>query len=695
MKLIYQIENLDCPHCAAEIERAIQKLACIQAADLSFATKQLHVTAASEDGLLAQIQQAADAIEEGVVFRKREEGTHHTEMHSNIKRELPILAVGILLFVLGLLAEFLLHHSVLGHLFLLAAYLLMGWDILVDAVKGIFKKRFFDEKFLMCIATMGALFINCWEEAVGVILFFRIGQMFEQIAVERSRKTIMDAIDFRPETVRLLKNGEPSEIPASDVQVGDVLLVRVGDRIPVDGVILKGRSTVDTSAMTGESVPLEVGEEDGVMSGCINLSGVLEIEASATLKDSMVTRILESVENAAAGKPKIDRFITRFSQVYTPIVVIVAVLTAIVPSLITGDTMHWIYTALSFLMISCPCALVLSVPLAYFCGIGNASRRGILFKDGISLEILASVKAAVMDKTGTLTMGRLSVTSVIPQGVENDELLSICAAIESASVHPIAQSITEYARNKQLLLENASDVSEIAGKGVCGEYQGKRILCGNRSYLEEHGITIPMTEQRGTAVFVARDGVYIGCIVLEDTPKSNASAMVKKLKREGLHTVMLTGDHADYAQKIAYELQVDEVHAQLLPDEKLSHMNAIRNQHGAVLYVGDGINDTPVLSGADVGAAMGNGADAAMEVADILFLTSDPAAIVQAVRTAKRVNRTTKFIIAFALSVKLIIMLLGFMGFANMWLSVFADTGVTILCVVFILMRIYCYRSSV
>ncbi|MBR6616261.1 MAG: heavy metal translocating P-type ATPase, partial [Oscillospiraceae bacterium] len=403
MKLIFSIENLDCAHCAAEIERKIQELEEIESASLSFATKQLHIVVSDENGILERIQHAADMVEEGVVFKKADSVSHHDHGTMLRKWDIIILITGISLYVLGLLSDFVWEIELISHIFLYTAYLILGFDIIVASVKNISKGQFFDEKFLMCIATIGALVIGCPEEAVGVMVFFRIGQLFEHIAIDKSRKTIMDAIDFRPETVQLLKDGQIQTIPAADVRIGDILTVRAGDRIPVDGIIHKGTSSVDTSAITGESIPLEVCAKDAVMSGCINLSGVLELEATATLKNSMVTRILESVENAAAGKPKIDRFITRFSKVYTPSVVVIAILTAIVPSIITGNAKHWIYTALNFLMISCPCALVLSVPLAYFCGIGVGSRRGILFKDGISLEILADIKAVVMDKTGTLT----------------------------------------------------------------------------------------------------------------------------------------------------------------------------------------------------------------------------------------------------------------------------------------------------
>lgn len=694
MKIIYSIENLDCAHCAAEIEREIRKIKEIESAELSFATKLLHIVCTGEEGILERIQNAADSVEEGVIFKKYEMTTDHERGEKHHKNEILVLIAGIALFVFALFFKFLLKLPYLSLALLAIAYVIMGWEVFAGSFKSIRKGQLFDEKFLMCIATLGAVLLNCWEEAVGVMLFFRIGELFEHIAVDRSRKTIMKAIDFRPDTVQILKDGEVHTVPAEEVSIGDVMLVRAGDRIPIDGVILEGTSTVDTSAMTGESIPIEVGVRDAVMSGCINLSGVLEVSATATLKDSMVTRILESVENAAAGKPMIDRFITRFSQIYTPSVVTAAILTAIIPSIITGDTGRWIYTALNFLMISCPCALVLSVPLTYFCGIGMASRRGILFKDGISLEILAKIKVVIMDKTGTLTDGKLSVSAVHSENLEEKKLIEICASLESSSAHPIACSLVDYAKTNQIPISEASSVTEIAGKGITGDYLGKQILCGTKTFLVENGIEVPSVLHQGTVVYIARNGSYLGYIELSDTPKPSAAQAVQKLKSTGLHTVMLTGDSLEHAERIASELQIDEIHAQLLPDEKLEYLKQIRAKRGRVLFVGDGINDSPVLSGADVGAAMGSGADAAMEAADILFLNSDPEAIPESIRIAKRVDHTTKIVIVFAIAIKLLVMILGFLGFASMWLSVFADTGVTILCVIYILYRIYFYKEQ-
>ena len=720
MKAIYFVENIDCPNCAAKIEAAIQNLEGIEEASLSYAQGLLHVTAASGENLLERIREAADSVEEGVIFREKkthhphshvrhhghevacrqcaaeeEERPEHTaHQHSHTHEETGkwdagtvTLIVGGVMFLIGLVLHILkLQPALISTILLLASYGLMGWEVLADSAKSIRKGQIFDENFLMAIATIGAICIGCWEEAAGVMLFFRLGELFEHIAVERSRKSVMDAIDMRPETVQIFtEDGSTEIIPAEYVQPGDRILVRAGDRIPVDGIILKGESTVDTAAMTGEPVPVTVRKGDAVMSGCINQSGVLELEVTAALEHSMVQRILDSVENAAAGKPKIDRFITRFARVYTPIVCGIALLTAIVPPLFTGDWGHWIYTALNFLMISCPCALVLSVPLAFFSGIGAGSSKGILFKDGQALEALDRVQAVVMDKTGTLTEGSFTVTA--QEG--GAEVLQLAAALESFSTHPIARSILAFADERGITIEQAKEIQEVAGKGITGELDGHKIACGNEKLMGMLGVPVPADHPAGTVVYAAKDGQYLGYLVLSDTEKPHAAETITALQKRGLYTVMLTGDSEAHSRSTAESLGIQELHAGLLPTEKPDKMQAVREAHGAVLFIGDGINDAPVLSGADVGAAMGSGADAAMEAADVVLLGSDPKAVLTAFDIAERVGKTAKFCIVFALAVKIGIMLLGFAGFANMWLSVFADTGVTILCVLIVLLNVH------
>ncbi len=696
IKFVYDVKNIDCAACATKIEHAIRQMNGILSANLSYASGQLHMITDLTDGdmLLEQIRQTTDHITEGVIYTPRQAGkkkTEETENHS----ELIVFAIGAVLFLIGILISWLSGSKPLSWIFLTGAYLLMGWEILLNSVKNLRKGQIFDENFLMSIATIGAMAIGEPAEAAGVMLFYRLGELFEHFAVEKSRKSVMNAIDMRPETVqKIFSRTDIRTIPAETVQAGDLLLVRAGDRIPVDGIIKKGKSSLDTSAMTGESVPVEVHPGDSVMSGCINLNGVLELEASANLQNSLVSRVLDSVENAAAGKPKIDRFITRFARIYTPVVVGIAVLTAVIPSVITGNWSHWIYTALNFLMISCPCALVLSVPLAFFSGIGAGSEKGILFKEGISLEALVNIKAVVMDKTGTLTKGNFTVTQAETVHCKTEELFRICAACESYSSHPTAKSILAYMQEQQIDYPDAKQVRELAGRGIMGIVNGMQVACGNEKLMQELDVSYPEEAVDGTCVYVAVDGKYYGRLVLSDAPKEHAEETISELNRRGIYTVMLTGDSPAHTESIAEQLHVQEAHAGLLPTEKPVWLQKIRDAHGAVMFVGDGINDAPVLSGADVGAAMGSGADAAMEAADLVLMHSDPQNIVTAMEIAQRVNQTARLCIFIAMAVKLIIMLLGFAGFANMWLSVFADTGVTILCILIVLFRIYFYYKK-
>ena len=487
----------------------------------------------------------------------------------------------------------------------------------------------------------------------------------------------MEAVDLRPETVNLLVRGKVRVTPAERVLPGALVLVRPGDRIPLDGTVVSGESRIDTAPITGEPVPVRVTEGDSVISGCINTSGQLTVRVEKPLAESMVTRILDSVENAAASKPKIDRFITRFARIYTPVVVCAAAAVAILPSVITGNWSYWIYTALTFLVMSCPCALVLSVPLAFFAGIGVGSKKGILFKGGQSMEAMGAVKAVIMDKTGTLTKGDFGVQKVSGGA----ELLALCACCEQQSSHPIAASITAAAREKGLELKMPEQLEEIPGQGIRAVLDGKTILCGNGRLLEEQGVAFEAPEEQGTVVLVAADGTYAGYILIADTLKAASADAIRELKTAGYQTVMLTGDSADTAQAVANQLGLDSIRAGLLPHQKLEQLQAIRKESGAVMFVGDGINDAPVLAGADVGCAMGSGADAAIEAADVVFMTSDPAAIPEALSIAKKTLNVAWQNVVFALAIKFTVMVLGLFGFASMWLAVFADSGVAMLCV--------------
>ena len=536
----------------------------------------------------------------------------------------------------------------------------------------------------MSVATIAAFVIGDFAEAAGVMLFYRIGELFEDIAVSRSRSQIMDAVDLRPEVVGRLHGEEVTMIPAEEANIGDILLVRPGDRIPLDGKIIEGTSQLDTSAVTGEPVPVRVYPGVEVYSGCVNTGGVLKIEVQKPLSESMVSRILDSVENAAASKPKIDRFITKFARVYTPVVVALAVATAIIPSIFTGDWNHWVYTAITFLVISCPCALVLSVPLAFFSGIGSGSKKGILFKGGVAIEALKNIKAVVMDKTGTITKGTFDVQRVVSlHRLTEKQILTMAADCEIASTHPVAVSIVAEAKNRGLKLVRPGEVEEIPGKGIRAVFPEGTVLCGNKNLMELYHVDVNgyKNEDYGTEVLLAVDGRLEGYLVVADVMKPEAAGAVEQLRALGLVTAMLTGDERNSAGAIAKLAKIDEVHAELLPQDKLTHLQDIRRQHGAVLFVGDGINDAPVLAGADVGAAMGSGADAAIEAADVVFMTSSVEAIPQSIQIARNVGRIAMQNVVFALAVKFLVMILGLAGYANMWMAVFADTGVAMLCV--------------
>ncbi len=686
---VYILEGLGCANCAAKMERQIRELPGVEMATITFATKQLRVAANHQEELLPRFREICASIEEQVTVTPREEiqtvkKVEKKSLFQENKKEILIIAAGAVLFAAGEIAEHAGAPSLWPPVCYVIAYVLLGWEIVWTAFKNLGKGHVFDENFLMSVATLAAFAIGDFAEAVGVMLFYRVGELFEDVAVARSRSQIMEAVDMRPEVVGRLEDGEVHEIPAGDAAVGDILLVRPGDRIPLDGVVTEGESRIDTSPVTGEPVPVTVRKGSRLVSGCVNEQGVLQMKVEKPLAESMVTKILDSVENAAASKPKLDRFITKFARVYTPIVVLAAVATAIIPSLITGNWREWIYTAITFLVISCPCALVLSVPLAFFSGIGAGSKKGILFKGGVAIEALKNVKAVVMDKTGTITKGEFQVQSVIPFGRESmDTMLQTAARCEMGSTHPIGTSIVEAAREKGMPLERPKEVEEISGKGIHAVLEEREVLCGNKALMEMFHVKMDRyaNDQYGTEVLLAFDGELAGCIVIADSLKNEAKDAIDMMKKQGLVTAMFTGDSKESARAVAGEAGIDKVFAQLLPQDKLAHLQEMRRESGAVLFVGDGINDAPVLAGADVGAAMGSGADAAIEAADVVFMTSQVTAVPEAVAIARKTGRIAMQNVVFALAVKALVMILGFAGMANMWMAVFADTGVAMLCV--------------
>ena len=693
---IYLLENLGCAHCASKMEEQIADLDGISEATITFATRQLRVTAKNPERYLDQIRRICTSIESEVIVKEKDpkpktqaaaSETHAASTKKTFSKEkldTICIIIGAILFVAGEIMEHKGFADTATLPVFVIAYLALGGVIVVKAAKNISHGQIFDENFLMSIATLAAFAINDSAEAVGVMLFYRIGELFEEKAVERSRGQIMDAVDLRPEVVNLVAGDDIQVIPSEDAQVGDVLLVRPGDRIPLDGVIIEGSSRIDTSPITGEPVPVAVNEGDEITSGCVNTSGQLKIRVEKPLEESMVTRILDSVENAAASKPKIDRFITRFAKVYTPCVVGIAVATALIPSFITGNWHYWIYTAITFLVMSCPCALVLSIPLAFFSGIGAGSKKGILFKGGLSIEGLSHLGAVVMDKTGTITEGNFQLQKVVTTGEYNEEqLLAMCAGCEQSSTHPIANSIVAAAKGRGISLEKPLSLEEISGHGISAQMPEGKILCGNLKLMDKFGVTIGELHEAayGSEVFIAVNGKLAGYMLISDTIKPDAKDAIASLKKLNLHTVMLTGDSEDSAQAVGKEAGIDEIYAKLLPEDKLNALKKIRQEHGTVMFVGDGINDAPVLAGADVGAAMGSGADAAIEAADAVFMNSNVDAIPQSISIAKNTNRIAWQNVVFALVIKIAVMILGLAGHANMWMAVFADTGVAMICV--------------
>ena len=686
----YRIEGIDCPNCAAKVERKMNELPDV-AVTLTFATSQLLVEAKNPDEVLPKLREIADKMEPGTVIeeysseKKTSVEADEDGGDDDVKVELIKIAIGAFVFIGGVVCQKYLNAMPAVYIALfVVSYVILGGEVVLKAVKNLFRGKVFDENFLMSIATIGAFATGEYPEAVGVMLFYEIGELFEDIAVGKSRKQIMEAVDMRPEVVRYIDGDNVIELDPEEIEIGDIIEVRPGDRIPLDGVVVKGDSRIDTSAVTGEPVPVGVKEGSEVVSGCVNMSGLIYVKVEKLLEESMVSRILEAVENAAASKPKIDRFISKFARIYTPIVVFAALATAVIPSLITGNWHYWVYTALTFLVISCPCALVLSVPLAFFAGIGAGSKKGILFKGGVSLESLAEVKAVVMDKTGTVTEGNFKVAQIVSDGnYAEDRILAFAGAAESRSTHPIATSIMEEVKKRRLEIPEVKDIKEISGKGMEVTLDDGMLLCGNIELLTMKGIEVPSKAKEiyGTEVLLAFNEKYIGYIVINDKIKSDSKQAISDIKRYGLWTAMLTGDAKKNAEMVAKEAGIDICYAKQLPQDKLNNLSKIREEKGAVMFVGDGINDAPVLAGADVGAAMGSGADAAIEAADVVFMNSRLSAIPESIKIAKKTKAIAMQNVIGALVIKALVMILGFAGIASMWMAVFADSGVAMICV--------------
>lgn len=595
-----------------------------------------------------------------------------------------IIAAGILLIIAALLP--LEEKSLLRLAAFLVPYGIIGWDVLWKAIRNIKNGQVFDENFLMAVATVGALAVKEYPEATAVMLFYQIGELFQSVAVGKSRKNIASLMDIRPDHANIEVDGKLVEADPEEIEQGQLIVVKPGERIPLDGTVIDGTSSVDTSALTGESVPRTVRVGDSVISGCINQSGVLKVEVTKEYEDSTVAKILDLVENSASKKAKAENFITKFAKYYTPAVVISALLLALLPPLVTGGNWAmWIHRALIFLVISCPCALVISVPLSFFGGIGGASKKGILIKGGNFLEVLANAEIIVFDKTGTLTKGVFEVDEIHPHGIDEDKLLELAAYAESYSDHPIAHSISsKYGRETDR--NRISSNEEISGHGIKAVIDDHEICAGNSKLMDKIGVEIVPCDKAGTMVHISDNGQYSGHIVIADKVKESAQNAIKRLKARGVkQTVMLTGDSSSAADAAMKELGLDKAYSELLPADKVEKVEQLleeKSPKGSLVFVGDGINDAPVLSRADVGIAMGSlGSDAAIEAADIVLMDDDPEKIALAMDISKRTLKIVYQNIIFALGVKFIVLLLGALGIANMWLAVFADVGVSVIAI--------------
>jgi len=675
-KYQFVLEGLDCANCAAKVERYLnqqKELSDVQIHFMSLTLK-LNSTLPSSE-LKSYIQNKINEVEDGVTVK--ESKVKNTEKNLDTRDEALIrILISAVLLGLGLMLH---ENAVLSILLYASCYLCVGSEILLRAIRNILKGQIFDENFLMAVATIGAVIVSEYAEACAVMLFYQIGEYFQNKAVKKSRRSISDLMDIRPEEAHVEKCGKVYTIEPEDVEVGDILVVRAGEKIPLDGIILEGKTSLDTRALTGESKTQNVEEMDEVLSGSINLEGLIKVQVTKPYHDSTVARILDLVENAGSRKAPAEAFITKFARVYTPFVCLLALLIAVIPPLVIADAlwMDYLYRACTFLVISCPCALVVSVPLSYFAGIGGLSSQGILVKGSSYLDALCQVDTYVFDKTGTLTKGSFELTEIISEYPEH--CLSLAAAAEKNSNHPIAQSIVRAVDDQ---LKEASEVHEITGRGIECIIEGKKVLAGNGRLMEMHQIELPVLQKTGTMIHVAEEGKYLGTLLIQDTIRYEAKKLIAELRALGKKTVMLTGDQKDVAQEIADELKINQVHAQLLPQDKVKLVEDLMEKGSKVAFTGDGINDAPVLAISTVGFAMGGiGSDAAIEAADIVIMNDHPESVLTALKTSLKTRRIVMENIYGALFVKFVILLLGAMGKAGMWAAVFADVGVAVLAI--------------
>ena len=680
------LEGLNCANCARKIEEKVGKMEGVKESNLNFTTTTLNVKLerkVKEEHAINEIKKIVEALEPHVKVEKKVSGkTNVQRAKFEVK---PTLIIGTILYLIAVIGDF---KGALALILFVASYLLIGGKVVLTAIKNIARGQLFDENFLMTVATIGAFSISEYPEAVAVMLFYEIGETIQGYAVNKSRSSISSLMDIRADYANIIIDGKEKKVSPETVKVEDIILVKPGEKIPLDGIVVEGESFVDTSALTGESVPRKIAVNDEILSGGINTNGVLKVKVTKKFGESTVSRILEMVENAASKKANTEKFITKFAKVYTPIVVGLAILIAVVPSIFIKDALFstWLYRALVFLVVSCPCALVVSVPLGFFAGIGGASKKGVLVKGSNYLELLKDLETVVFDKTGTLTEGVFTVTEINTNNIQKEKLIEVAAMAESFSNHPIAISIIkEY--GKEIDKEVIEEYEEIAGHGIKAVINNEEVLIGNAKLMNQFNISYNEVDSIGTVVYCAINGEFKGSIVISDKIKENADEALINLKAAGVKkTVMLTGDNKKTAEKVGEKVNIDEVHSELLPLGKVKEVEKLlkaSNKNGRLAFVGDGVNDAPVLARADIGIAMGGiGSDAAIEAADVVLMKDDINALVDAINVSKKTNKILWQNIIFALGVKVIVMVLGTFGIANMWTAVFADVGVTIIAII-------------
>ena len=693
-KVTLSVKGIDCVNCATKIENRIRSLDGVKDVSIDFINEKMELnTDKKEDEIVKLVQNATNLVEDNVKVSSMN-AQHHNEDHhhniDNVENIKKLLIIGGLIYLFAIILPV---NKYVKIILFVISYFIVGKDVLVSAYKNIRAGKFFDENFLMGIATIGAFLVGEYTEAVAVMLFYQVGELFQEMAVNKSRKSISDLMNIKPDFANLKVENEIKKVLPEEVNVNDLILVKPGEKVPLDGIIIEGTSTGDTAALTGESLPREFGVGDEILSGTVNNNGLLTIKVTKVFSDSTVSKILDLVQNASSKKSKTEKFITKFARYYTPIIVGVALLVATVPPFVLGNGTfyEWFYRALIFLVVSCPCALVISIPLGFFGGIGAASKNGILIKGGNYLEALDKVDTVIMDKTGTITKGTFKVVEINVKNdkISKEKLLEYVADVESFSNHPIAKSVVEeYEKNGQKVIkESIKKYDEISGYGISAELDDTNILVGNNKLMELEKIEYDFIESIGTTIYVAIDREYAGNIVIADQIKEDSVNAVKALKNQGIsNIVMLTGDNRNIANDIAKKVGINEVYSELLPNEKVDKVEEIfakkENKDGKVLFVGDGINDAPVLARADIGVAMGGvGSDAAIEAADVVIMTDELSKISDTIKIAKKTKKIVWQNIIFALSVKAIVLLLGILGLSTMWEAVFADVGVALIAV--------------